>query len=191
MQEPSGDKPATPLLGIESVLKQQTATPKSGRRMLQNTAEYNPNTFVEKGRAGQVEYYQQKLQGEAFSPYWRGYAKDKERNVTGVLLDNDILFWIPLDKSLTASKMLGLVGSKYPQTQVVGRFNLTGRPMSGSVPELAVESGGANFDEKMDGLIDYFGKSLDWEERIVRLNVSYASGQKPFSGSLQEYLVSH
>ncbi len=192
MAEATGDKHTTvPRLGFESVLHRQTGTPKSGIRVLEKTEEYNPFTFVERGRVGSMDYYQQKLQSEASSPFWRGYAGDKDRNVTGVLLSNDILLWIPLDKSLAGSTVSKLVEKKYPKVQVVGRFNFTGKPLSGDIPELALESGSDSFDRQMDSLVEYFGKSLNWEERIVRLKVSYANGQQPFIGSLQEYLMSH
>lgn len=192
MAEATGEnKPTRASLGFEAVLHRPARTPKSGTRILQSTGEYNPLTFVERGRVASRDYYQQKFQAEASSPFWRGYVGDKDKNVTGVLLNNDILLWIPLDKSLAGATVSRLVGKKYPETQVVGRFNLTGKPLSGDIPELALESGSDSFDKRMDDLVVYFGRSLDWEERIIRLKVSYANGQQHFAGSLQEYLMSH
>jgi hypothetical protein len=192
MAEVTGDNKSTRAsLGFETDLHAQAGTRKSGIRVLQRTGEYNPLTFVERGRVGFRDYYQQKFQAEASSPFWRGYAKDKDKNATGIFLDNDILLWIPLAKSLAGTTVTKLVEKKYPQAQVVGRFNLTGKPLSGDIPELALESGSGAYDKKMDDLVMYFGKSLDWEERIIRLKVSYASGQQSFAGSLQEYLMFH
>jgi hypothetical protein len=182
---------AIPKLGFESDLRGQTKVPMSGKRVLVSTENYNPLTFAERGRVGSKDYYQQKFQNEASSPFWRGYAKDKDKNVTGVLLSNDILLWIPFAKSLAGKTVLGLVEKKYPKAQIVGRFNLTGKPLSGDIPELVLESGSDSFDGQMDGLVGYFGRSLDWEEKIVRLKVYYANRQQHFAGSLQEYLMSH
>ena len=57
MAEATGDKPTTvPKLGFESVLRQQAGTPKSGIRVLEKTGEYNPFTFVERGRVGSMDY---------------------------------------------------------------------------------------------------------------------------------------
>lgn len=184
MAEATGDK-----LGFKSTLRGHTNAPQSGTRVLEKTGQYNPLTFVEPGRVGSRDYYQQKFQDEASSPFWRGYANEKNKNVTGVLLSNDILLWISLDKKLAGATVVSLVKKKYPEAQVVGRFNLTGKPLSGDIPELALESGLDSFDGRMDDLVSYFGRSLDWQERIVRLKVSYASGQQFFEGSLQEYLM--
>lgn len=176
-------------LGFEPVLHRPARTPKSGTRVLEKTEGYNPLTFVERGRVGSRDYYQQKLQAEVSSPFWRGYAKDKDKNVTGVFLSNGTLLWIPLDKSFAGAITSKLVEKKYPEAQIVGRFNLTGKPLSGDIPELALESGSDSFDEQMDDLVMYFGRSLNWEERIVRLKVSHANGQQSFEGTLQKYLM--
>jgi len=190
MAEVTGDNaPSKGSLGFDAVLGRQTQTPQSGVRVLEKAEAYNPLTFVEHGQAGSRDYYQQKFQAEASSPFWRGYAMNKDKNATGVLLTNGILLWIPLDKSLAGGAVSKLVERKYPEAQVVGRFNLTGKPLSGDIPELALESGSDSFDGQMDDLVMYFGRSLDWEERIVRLKVSYANGQQHFAGSLQEYLM--
>ncbi len=189
MAEATGGKAIPPTLGVESVLHGQTGTAKSGRRILRPTGAYNPLTFAEHGRAGATDFYQQRFQSDASNPLWKGYAREKGKNVTGILLDNDILLWIPLGRDLAGAKVLKLAEKKYPGAQVVGKFNLTGKPLSGNVPELALESGAESFDRQMDGLVGYFGRSLNWEERIVRLSVSYANGQRHFEGSLQEYLM--
>ena len=61
MAEATGDT-AIPKLGFEADLREQTKVPMSGRRVLVSTENYNPLTFVERGRAGSKDYYQQKFQ---------------------------------------------------------------------------------------------------------------------------------
>lgn len=184
MAEATGDK-----LGFKSNLRGHTNASQSGTRVLEKTEGYNPLTFVERGRVGAKDYYQQRFQPRASSPFWRGYAIDKDKNVTGVLLDNDILLWIAPDKRLVGSVVSGLVEKKYPKAKILARFHLVGKPTYEDVPELRLESGLESFDGRMDDLVEYFGRSLDWREGIVRLKVSHANGQQSFEGTLQEYLM--
>lgn len=194
MAEATGGKPTTiPKLGFESDLLGHKQSPSSGTRVLVGTGEYdNSPTAFERGRVGARDYYQQRFQPGASSPLWRGYAIDTDKNVTGVLLrkdDIDILLWTSPAKRLVASAVSELVDKKYPQAQILGRFHLTGKHFPEDVPELVLESGSESFDGRMGDLVDYFGISLNWEERIVKLKVSRANGQQHFAGSLQEYLM--
>lgn len=181
-----------PILGHESVLTRQTATPKSGVRHLEPVENYDPNTYVEKGRTGSLDYFQQKLGEESHSFLWRGYVADGVRSVTGAVIQRDegkFLMWIPLEKyTLGSAHLLNLISRKYPTAEVVAKFYLS-RGGEGTKPLLSVEAASGTQAEETEEVVDYFGRSLNWNQNAANLRVNYANEQKPFTGDLQGFLA--
>src|SRR3989337_467454 len=94
---------------------------------------------------------------------WKEYLLDK-KPVSGVLLDNNLLIWFPARQELFGQKTAELAREKYPDAKVVARFNFGERAVGMSSVDLAIRSNSEVFDNHIDSLISYFGRSLDWQE---------------------------
>lgn len=188
MAEKTDIKKENGYLGIDSERLGQTRGPKSGRRVL--VQERNPSTDVRGGKIKETKYLEQDFRSNASSSLWKEYLLDK-KHITGVLLNNNVLIWFPWDKELTGSEPKGIAREKYPDSKVDATFLFGERGLGMSNYDLVVNSETESFDSHLNTLVDYFGRSLDWQER-VRLSTSYQSKDKQaFEGSLQEYLMKY
>jgi len=189
MAEAVDTKDDSKYLGVDAKRVAQTGRGvRSGRRIL--VKEKNPLTEVKVGRIDHFQYSEQDFRSNASSSLWKEYLLDK-KPVSGVLLDNNLLIWFPARQELFGQKTAELAREKYPDAKVVARFNFGERAVGMSSVDLAIRSNSEVFDNHINSLISYFGRSLDWQEG-VRMSVFYADREKgSFEGNMQEYLVGH
>jgi hypothetical protein len=160
---------------------------KAGRRKL-----IKPPTQseVKSGLLLDESYKEQDIKIDSKSSLWKEYFLDNTQ-VRGLFLDNNILIWFRREKvgQIDYDSMKDVARKKYPDANILSSFVFGERKLGISASDLMIKSEKASFDPNVNQLVDYFGRSLDWNEQ-VRVGILYNDRQKVgFSGSMQQYLV--
>ncbi len=193
MSETGRGEPGNKSLGYQSerVGRRPEQPQNAGRRVLRRIIprERNPLTYVEHGNFDGNPVCEQDFRTDSLSYIWREYKRE-EVEVKGVLLDNNMLIWFPYLKDLPSEEVNKFAREKNPDAQIVATFRFSQRPLVGSSStEIVIKSRARGFDSYLDPLVNYFGRSLGWQEGVNLLIFNGDQRKQSFQGSLQKYLT--
>jgi hypothetical protein len=173
--------------------KQAEGFPKSGRRTLRkvNSLEKDSLTYVEKGLIQHHQFCEQDFKKDASSYIWKEYKREGIQ-VRGVLLDNNVLLWFPLTKDITPEEINKIARERHMDAQIVATLRFGEAPLMGGLkPEIVIKSRAKAFDTFLDPLVNYFGKSLGWEEGVDITIFNGGERKHSIHESLSAYLAFH
>ena len=193
MSEKGTVEPGKNYLGLDAVItgRRDEQPPKAGRRVLRSNSkrERNPLTYVENGNLGGIPSCEQDFRKESSSYIWKEYKREKVE-VRGVLLDNNMLIWFPSSEDISSEDISKFAREKNPDSQIVATFRFSQKPSIGKFStEIVLKSRAKGFDSYLDPLVNYFGRSLGWQEEVGVLIFNADQRKQSFQGSLQAYLT--